>query len=242
MKDTPYKKQQGDYMISKRKFPWMAKQNWSNILFIHWPVSLSMIEPLVPSPFKIDTFHQSAWISIVVFCAERSQLRFIPDPFKFPSVTQINVRTYVTVPQSAERGVYFFNLYVKNRLAIFGAKTLFHLPFSYLQTEMTNKSDGSILVTGKSNLETIFSVRYTAQNENEKEKDELAHFLTERYCIWNVKEKQVIKVPILHSLWDLQKVNATIKTNTLLPNLSSDPLFHFCPYKRAILFPYERLR
>src|SRR5690625_1229799 len=101
-------------MITKRQYPWLAVQDWYNILFMHWPVPVEKIKPFVPQVFVIDTFAQSAWISIVIFQAKNSRLRSLPKQLAFPPVTQINVRTYVTSPTSQEQGVYFLNLHVKS--------------------------------------------------------------------------------------------------------------------------------
>src|SRR5699024_8312268 len=112
-------------MITKRKYPYVAEQLWTDVLFLHWPVSPQVIRSFVPKPLQINTFDGNAWVSIVVFQAKNSHVRGLPTWTSFPSVTQINVRTYVSCPQHIERGVYFFSLHVNHFLAVLGARNLY---------------------------------------------------------------------------------------------------------------------
>lgn len=176
-------------MITTREYPWIAEQDWSNILFMHWPVPVEIIEPSIPEAFVVDTFAGSAWISIVIFEAKNSRLRLSPKRFVFPPAIQVNVRTYVKTRTCNESGVYFFNLNVKNMIAILGANLFFSLPFQYLHTEMV-RDNQTIFITGKRNDEILLSVPYCPTVE--RIADVRTRFLTERYCIWNVKGKKII--------------------------------------------------
>lgn len=226
-------------MITKRKYPWIAKQDWTNVLFLHWPISVPLMESLIPRPFIVDTFDEKAWISIVLFKVQNSRPRGIPKQLSYPEIIQINVRTYVKLPSSPERGVYFFRLYGKSLLATMGARSGYGLPFQYMQTEMKKENDMTH-VFGNMDNRTIFAARYRPSKAYIHTK--LTSFLAERYCIWNIKKKKIIKIPILHTLWDLTQVNVEITQNELLPFAaqSSDNLFAFFhSYKQAKLFPYE---
>ena len=227
-------------MIQKRKFPWFAEQNWIHTLFLHWPVTPEVLKSYIPAPLEIDTFNGSAWITIVSFHAEDSKLRLSPKWTSLDPVTQINVRTYVSVPGADEKGVYFFSLYVKHLTASLGAQSLFNLPFTYAQTSMKEKSDETITVRAENAGKTLFSATYSP-NVQEKKDSSLGTYLAERYCIWNMKGNQLIKIPIKHNVWELFEVDATIDVNHLLPidTGAVKPEMFYSPLKKAVIYPYE---
>lgn len=90
---------------------------WSDLLFIHWRVPVSVLRPFVPAELSIDTFDGTAWLGLVPFrmfgvrpwwsCAVRG----ISD---FP---ETNVRTYVHF-QGRDPGVWFFSLDAAKLLAV----------------------------------------------------------------------------------------------------------------------------
>lgn len=227
-------------MITKRKYPVIAEQEWANTLFLHWKVHPHDMQSVLPKPLLIDTFQGDAWISIVIFEARNSRPIFIPKQFSVKPVTQINVRTYVKHPNSYERGVYFFKLYVQHPLAVLGAKFIYHLPFQYITTSMDSDKN-RFFVNGKDKSQSIFTAQFKPTGK--RADTELAQFLTERYCIWTKKGTRTIKIPIYHSLWDLQTAEVHIEKNDLLrvKTSTTHPIAHYNSYKIAKLFPYEHI-
>lgn len=226
-------------MITKRAYPWIGRQTWREILFLHWHVAPDVVQPLVPAPFVLDTFDDQAWISIVVFQAEQSVPRGLPTTFAYRGVTQINVRTYVFNPINAERGVYFLSLHVNSFLAIAGAKLLYSLPFHYAETMKKHKGQNICLHTVK-NEKTLFTGTYHIKKS--KINTDLTAFLTERYCIWNIHRNKIVKIPIMHSRWNHYETVTTIQENKLVPpfiqNVENE-FAHFAYEKHSHLYPYE---
>lgn len=227
-------------MITKRKLPWFARQSWIHTLFLHWPVTPEALQAFIPKEFEIDTFDGSAWLSIVAFHAEDSRLRLSPKWTSLDPVTQINVRTYVTYPGSNERGVYFFTIHVQHLTAALGAKSLFKLPFRYAQTTMQEENEKAIKIAAEDAGKSLFSATYMPKVEQEVQ-SELGAYLAERYCIWNLKGKQVIKIPIKHQRWDLYHVDVEVDHNHMLPlDVGSvAPIAFYSPFKETTLYPYE---
>lgn len=225
-------------MIEKRKFPWFGKQDWEHILFAHWRVPKDVLASYIPAPLKLDTFGDSAWLSIVSFQATNSRLRLFERAL-VRRATQINVRTYVTSPVSAERGVYFFSLHIDHLLAATAARMSMALPFHYV-TASFQKEQGAYHVQAVNDDKTIYDVTYEPR-ETTIEASALDTFLTERYAIWHLKGNRLIKIPILHKHWQLQSVKARLKTNEFVPFLRDrEPdLTHYSPFLSAKLFPYE---
>jgi len=91
------------------------QQTWHDLLFMHWPISASLIRPIVPSELELDTFDGEAWIAVVPFWMSGIRQRgfpAIPGLSRFP---ELNVRTYVRVQDKP--GVYFFSLDAASSIA-----------------------------------------------------------------------------------------------------------------------------
>ena len=81
---------------------------WSSIAFLHWPVDVEVLRPLVLDELTIDTFEDQAWVGLVPF---RMMVRppFVPPIPLVSTFPEINVRTYVR-DAHGRRGLYFLSL------------------------------------------------------------------------------------------------------------------------------------
>ena len=77
--------------------PWAMTQTWHNLLFAHWPVERSQIEPLIPRPFSLDLFGGNAWIGVVPFYMSNVAPRGIPSVPWVSAFAELNVRMYVRI-------------------------------------------------------------------------------------------------------------------------------------------------
>lgn len=226
-------------MITKRKFPWFGKRLWEDIFFVHWRVPPDSLKPYVPKPFELDLFDGAAWISAVCFQAKKNRVRHIPLDLMRPGY-QLNVRTYVDVAEKQEKGVYFFDLFLNKKAATIGAKAVFQLPFTY--AEISYETDGNeygFTVVKENSL--TFHGRF--QKGHQADHSALAAFLTERYCIWNVKGDKIIKIPIIHSTWNIQRAEAITIDQQVHPLLfgKTPDAIHYADRKMAYLYPYETI-
>ena len=223
-------------MIKKRHWSWFAQQNWNDIFFMHFPVPKKALLKIVPSVFQLETYWKSAWISVVFFKATNSRFRNMPYKLGYPEFYQLNVRTYVTYGK--ERGVYFFSLYTNSIPTVLAGK-IGLMPFKYSKIYSSN-SQFQFIHKRKS-----MSIHFEKTNEDiEVKPGTLPYLLTERYTGWIKKGNQIVKVPILHSKWQLKKANANFHDEHLLhflPGLPAlpEPLVYFSPFKHTKLFPYE---
>lgn len=229
-------------MIEKRKYPAIARQTWTNIFFMHWRVDSESLQQYIKRPYELDIFDDSAWVSVVCFVAKNSQLRLLPFDF-VSSAIQTNVRTYVTMPHERERGVYFLKLLLNNRFAVTSAQLGINLPFQYVNALVTDQ-DG--IITFKSERENETKIHVEFCTTKRRDESELAHFLTERYAIWHHKRNRLIKVPITHPKWWINRAEATIFTNNIHPliegrrpdyvHAGDEKITHLYPYETAGLF------
>src|SRR3984893_12789066 len=117
--------------------PWIMKQEWHDLLFAHWAVTVEVLRPLIPRALEIDAFGGQAWLGVVPFRMAGGRMRGTPGVPGFSRFPELNVRTYVV--RDGKPGVWFFSLDAANAVAVRGARTLFHL--SYFLAAMSCAED-----------------------------------------------------------------------------------------------------
>ncbi|HEY0384863.1 MAG TPA: DUF2071 domain-containing protein, partial [Pyrinomonadaceae bacterium] len=114
--------------LRERPAGWpLGQMNWGKLLFMHWPIEARLLRPLIPQRLVIDTFDGSAWIGVVPFTMWGVRPTFVPPVPGLSQFHELNVRTYVHL--DGVPGVWFHSLDAASRLAVWGARTFFHLPY-----------------------------------------------------------------------------------------------------------------
>jgi uncharacterized protein YqjF (DUF2071 family) len=150
---------------------------------------------------------------------------------------ELNLRTYVRSNATGLAGVFFFSLDAASALAVFGAITIFHLPYFLASMKREIGPDGVIEYESK-RLLTPSSVRFKARYRGlgkiapPSAAGSLEHFLTERYCLFTTHRGRVLVGDIHHLPWPLEAAEAEIERNELpvahgitLPQRA--PVLHF---------------
>jgi uncharacterized protein YqjF (DUF2071 family) len=75
---------------------WAMTQTWHDLLFAHWPISETLMRPLVPAQLKLDKFDGECWVGVVPFHMSGIRLRGLPAIPGLSRFPELNVRTYVT--------------------------------------------------------------------------------------------------------------------------------------------------
>lgn len=233
-------------MRIKNKYPWIAKQKWQDVLFMHWPVSPKDLEPFINKPLNLDTFDNQAWISVVLFQAKNSHLRGMPTLFSYPSFLQLNIRTYVLFNNTP--GVYFFSLDA-NSLPVVAGGRFFSIP--YVMSEMKLKRTKKKLMFQSARCQQGYPSAQICANYKSLSspyiptKDSLDYWLVERYYFWLINNKKIYQAPISHKPWELQNVKTDVTMddiNPLLPTsnyLKKDPITSYSKSMQAFLHPFE---
>jgi len=229
--------------------PWVATQRWEDLLFAHWPLRPEVVRPLLPAGLALDTFEGEAWIGVVPFDLSRHRLRGIV-PFPFMSAfAELNVRTYVV--HDGKPGVLFFSLDAASRVAVRGARRFFLLP--YFDADMAiERSSGKILYRSRRTHHGAPPAEFDATyaptcggSPTPAIAGTLEHFLVERYALYTSDKKgRIYRGDIHHLPWPLERADAEIKTNTMLPAgvPASDtaPLLHFARRLDVLIWPIVR--
>lgn len=129
-------------------------QKWHDLLFAHWPLPPDHIRPLVPRELDLDLHDGQAWVGVIPFWMSGIRARGTPAIPGLSTTPELNVRTYVTyrgIP-----GVYFWSLDCASRLAVWGARTFYHLPYFNASLSVQNAGESfSYRCTRQENFRTI---------------------------------------------------------------------------------------
>ena len=211
------------------------KQVWHDLLFMHWPVAIEQLRPLIPAELEIESHEGSAWVGVVPFHMSGIRAHWMPPIPGTSAFPELNVRTYVRAGDKP--GVWFFSLDAANSLAVAGARRFYHLPYFRARMEATSGPRGEIQYdshrTHRGAPNADFRGRYRSLGELSRAKQgSLEYFLVERYCLYAAAGGHIFRGEIDHAPWPLQRAEAEVEANTMaaaseitLP--ASKPLLHF---------------
>jgi uncharacterized protein YqjF (DUF2071 family) len=171
-------------------------------------------------------------------------LRGLPDLPWISAFPELNVRTYVE--RDGRAGVWFLSLDATQPLAVWAARTFFHLP--YFRATMSVENDGARV--GYESVRDRF--RFDASYEPtspvfRSEPGSLDHWLTERYCLFaEDREGALWRTDVHHEPWPLQRAESQIRLNTMLSahglNVDGPPVIqHFARRIDVVTWSSERV-
>ncbi|MEX2460597.1 MAG: DUF2071 domain-containing protein [Paenibacillaceae bacterium] len=234
------------YPLSSR--PWMMTQTWNRLLFAHWPVPISLLQPYIPSAITMDTYDGTAWISVIPFEISHLRARGLP-PIPFTTYfPEINVRTYVV--KDNKPGVFLFSLDATNPLAVTAARAFFYLPYYNANIQVV-KQQNSVHYksqrTHKNAPTASFSAQYRPTSPIfQAPQGSLDDWLTARYCLYTYHKNQLYRGEIHHAPWPMQQAEAEISNNAMHPLLSSNilqtqPILHYVHQITALFWLLEKI-
>lgn len=224
-------------------------QYWKDLLFAHWPLPVSAIQPLLPSSLEAETFDGDAWVGVVPFQMTGVRPRLVPSLPWVSSFAELNLRTYVR-PRNrpgAPAGVYFWSLDAANPLAVAFARQFFHLP--YFNAEMSLAHKGAAVQYASRRTHSgapmaDFRAHYRPTGPHQK--TEFTRWLTERYCLYTTSRAgQLYRGDIHHVEWPLEEAEVHIEKNTIaeaagitLPSIP--PVLHFSREIEVLIWPLRK--
>jgi uncharacterized protein len=223
----------------------LMHQNWGKLLFMHWPINAEILRPLVPSQLSIDTFDGSAWIGEIPFTMWGIRASFLPPIPGTSAFHELNVRTYVHL--NGVPGVWFFSLDAANSLAVWSARTFYHLP--YFNADMSLTQEGNTIEYSSRRRDSLtygeffdrektgFPELLSPDRFRDLRRAELQaswsigeplpqsapgsieFFLTERYCLYSLHRDRLYRSRIFHEPWPLRKARLTARQSTMIESL-----------------------
>jgi hypothetical protein len=218
---------------------------WHDLLFAHWPISATLLRPLVPDGLEIETFDGSAWIGVIPFRMSGIRLRRCPPVPTTTAFPELNVRTYVRPIGSTiedEGGVWFFSLDATSRIAVRSARAGFGLPYRDARISIRNLKTWEPATAQGGGAATTTRIAsaldYTCERTESgfpparfeatygptgppyrSRAASIERFLTERYRLYAVRDDVLVSCGIHHVPWPLQAAEAEIRTNTMTDGL-----------------------
>ena len=228
--------------------PWIMRQDWNDLLFMHYDVPESTLRALVPRILPLDTFQGRAFVSVTPFHMTGVRPRGIPPLPGVSAFPELNFRTYVTLHDKP--GIYFFSLDAGNPLAVEAARKLWHLP--YFNADMEVKEDGAYFRyrshrTDERGMPARLHLAYRPTGDVfTAERGSLEYFLAERYCLYAVDGADLYRCEIHHEPWPLQPAEAEIEINTMGAQVGLDlqdmtPLLHFSKLQPTVIYPIHKI-
>jgi len=226
--------------------PWIMKQTWHDLLFAHWPLPPAEVKRQIPVELTLDTCDGHAWVGVIPFWMSGVRARGLPALPGLSRFPELNVRTYVT--HQGKPGVYFFSLDAGNAPAVWAARRFYYLP--YFQANMNTRQQDGVIHYHSQRKQVSAEFRGTYQPiapVRRSEKTSLEYFLTERYCLYTVRQRAVYRCDIHHLPWPLQDAQATIDVNTMAAAAgihppATTPLLHFARRLEVLIWPLRRAR
>lgn len=224
--------------------PWTWRQSWLDLLFAHWPVPASVLQPLVPSELELQEFDGSAWLGLVPFRMAGVMRRPLPDMPGISAFPELNVRTYVE--HGGKSGVWFLSLDAANYLAVWAARRFFHLPYHYAEMSLTPQGDELHYSSRRAGAELVGSYAPTSEPYSAA-RGTLEHWLTERYCLYaKAPDGSLWRNDVQHHPWPLQRARANFDRNTMFAvhglTVEGPPaLLHFARRLDVVVWNGERL-
>ena len=226
-------------------------QVWGDLLFMHWPVPVALLQPHLPPRLRADTYDGMAWLAVVPFRMSRVRTRFSPPVRGASEFLELNVRTYVHL--DGVPGVWFFSLDATNPLAVWLARTFFHLPYLRATMRLDQPSPTQRQFTTQRTHTGAPPASFRATWETgaplpPAEPGSLAFFLTERYCLYtsNAARTKLYRGRVAHAPWPLHAAELLHLETDLLeghgfPTPAGAPVLHAGGPVSVELWPMRRV-
>ena len=218
-------------------------QSWGKLLFMHWPVPVESLRPLIPSQLEIDTFNGQAWLGVVPFTMWNIRPRFTPKVPVLSKAHELNVRTYVHY--KGFPGVWFLSLEINQTLGNLIGRHIFYLPY-HRATIKLDQNDQTIhydLTRWSKSPSAKFTASWSIGEElPQTQPDSLEFFLTERYCLFAEHKSRIYRSRIWHQPWPLQQATVHEFRSTMaeangLPSPTGEPLLHYAESLSVGIWP-----
>ncbi|NBD37667.1 MAG: DUF2071 domain-containing protein [Verrucomicrobia bacterium] len=194
--------------------PVLLHMQWRDLLFLHWRVDPGLVQATLPDGLTVDCFDGAAWLGIVPFHMKGVRPRGCPAVPGLSAFLELNLRTYA-VDRAGRPGVWFYTLETNDRVAVFMARTFFHLAYRFARLESRCDEEGTFHYTCRSRRaaawlpEQAFSWR-PAGKVSTPLPGSLAFFLLERYRLFTSPDRRgrLHTGQVRHSPYPVQEAEA----------------------------------
>jgi uncharacterized protein YqjF (DUF2071 family) len=168
----------------------LGTQRWSDLLFLHWPVDVAMVQATLPPRLVVDTFDGRAYVGIIPFAMGRVRPRFLPPVPWLSWFLELNVRTYVRDARGTP-GVWFYSLDCNQPVGVEIARRFFHLPYEHAHMQAQRHAGRmQYRCTRRGTSTPAWHFAWDLGSAGAPAPpDTLEHFLVERYVLYSADRR-----------------------------------------------------
>jgi len=195
----------------------VMRQRWLSLGFLHWAVDPAALAPLLPGDLQLDTWEGRAYVGIVPFTVRGSRPAFLPPLPGTADFHELNLRTYVHRRGRAP-GVWFFSLDAASRLAVWGARRVYKLPYFAADITMARRPAGSAFASRRRGGGTRASFAggfWPTAPARAATPGTLEFFLAERYLLYAWDGRALRSARVWHAPYPLAPARAEDLTEEL---------------------------
>lgn len=195
------------------------RQRWEELLFLHWPIPVEAIRPLVPPSLELDLFEGIAYVGLVPFTMTGVRYAWAPPIPGTSRFLETNVRTYVHF-QGRDPGVWFFSLDAANALAVRVARRFWSLPYHFARMGVERSGDETVYRAERHWPEPTpagCDLAYRPEGTpSASTPGTLEHFLAERYILYTQHRGRLLSGRVHHPPYPLQPARVARLEESLL--------------------------
>lgn len=209
----------------------------SRITFIHWRYRPEQVQALLPAQLRVETFDGAAWVGLTPFLMRGVRVLGVPALPWLSTFPETNLRTYVRDARG-RTGIWFLSLDAGRLAAALGGRGGFWLPYFWSDMSVATK-DGHTRYRCRRRLPGPVGARCDVDVEMgvplvERERDELAHFLTARFRLFSLVAGRLAAAQVEHPPWplhhaQLEGLDQDLIQAARLPAPEGQPVVHASP-------------
>lgn len=226
--------------------PWIWRQAWLDLGFLHFRMRPADLADRIPAGLRLETFDDTAWISVVPFRMADVMRRPLPSFPPFSSFPELNLRTYVTDGQKP--GVWFFSLDADCRPIVWGGRHVYQLPYHHARMRQRKTEHGFDFTSARRGAEVRFEASWDGEGPVfEAQPGSFEHWIAERYCLYSQGRRGLTRVEVHHAPWPLQRAAMDVRVNDIpaaagLRPLDTPPVCHCTTGVTVISYAPEVIR
>jgi uncharacterized protein YqjF (DUF2071 family) len=200
-------------------------QRWQGLLFLHWAFDPAQLGCVLPAGLHLDTFEGRAWVGVTPFNVSRMRPTLLPALPWLSEASEINLRVYVH--RDGIPGIWFPSLEITNRLAMWGARLAYQLPYFHARMDVAQNGDAFSFRSersGANGQRAMLDVQWhRAEPLPAATPGTLEFFLIERYVLYCGEPAGSMRARIHHRPWPLRNAKVLHLTSTLLEAAAGIP-------------------
>jgi uncharacterized protein YqjF (DUF2071 family) len=193
-------------------------QRWNGLVFLHWTFDPAELRPVLPSGLRLDAFEGRAWVGVTPFHVSRMRPTLLPALPLLSEADEINLRVYVH--RDGIPGIWFPSLEITNRLAMWGARVAYRLPYFHARMDVAQDGDAFSFRSERlaaDGRRAMLDLRWhSAEPLPPAAPGTLEFFLVERYVLYCGEPAGSMRARIHHAPWPLRGAKVLRLASTLL--------------------------